>query len=239
MSFKGQMETKTEHPSRIRMGALCLLASGVLTVVGLLLRGPILDPLTHPEAFVRAAISTRHILAWTLLLPSLVIQIYGFLGLYAFMAHTRQDRLAWAGAALSVAGNGLFLPFTGVIAFVTPVVGRLYLKGDPSVMAIAIDGLTGDFAMPFMMASALFLLLGSILFGIAIWRSPGLPKGAAIPYVVHSLLIGFVAPYSYGLELTGGFLLLGSTAWISSVIWRAAGSTRAVFSQDRQGGNRC
>jgi hypothetical protein len=220
------IEKENAFRNRIKAGAWCLLASGVLTFAGLLLRGPIIDPSTQARAFATVTASSQHVWAWSLLLPSLVIQLYGFLGLYTFLADTPQHRWALAGAVLSVAGNGLFLPFAGIIAFVTPAVARLYLDGNPAVIHIAAEGLAGTFATPFMMASALFLLLGSIFFGIAIWRSRRLPKGAAIPYVVHSLLIGFVAPHSYALELTGGVLLLWSTAWIAGTIWQAVGSVQ-------------
>lgn len=206
----------------INVGAWCLIASGILTLVGLLLRGPIIDHSIQPRAFAMAAASSQHVWAWSLLLPSLVIQLYGFLGLHAFLAETSQHRWASAGVVLSVAGNGLFLPFAGIIAFVTPVVAKLSLDGNGAVIQIAAEGLTGTFATPFLLASALFLLLGSTFFGIAIWRSQSLPKWAAVPYAVHSLLIGFVAPHSYLLELTGGGLLFWSSAWIA---WRILRST--------------
>lgn len=126
-----RIEKENAFRNRIKMGAGCLLASGVFTVAGLLLRGPILDPSTQSGLFAGAAASSRHIWAWSFLLPSLVIQLYGFLGLYGFLAGSSRNRLAWTGFVLSVGGNGLFLPFAGVIAFVTPAVARLYLMEAP------------------------------------------------------------------------------------------------------------
>jgi hypothetical protein len=41
-----------------------------------------------------------------------------------------------------------------------------------------------------------------------------------LPYAIHSIFIGFVAPLSYALEFTGGLLLLVSTAGIARDIWR-------------------
>jgi hypothetical protein len=205
---------------RIRLGALALLASGVLSAVGLYLRGPIIDQATRPEAFSQAAVSPFHMAAWSLLLPSLVIQCFGFLALYAVVAHTPLDRLGFWGMVLSIAGNGLFLPFSGIIAFISPPVGQLYLGGQTNAIEIVNAGLAGLFAAPFFIGSALLLLVGSILVGLLLWRAPNLPRWTAIPYVLHALCLTFIAPYSYPLEFTGGILLLVSTAAIAWAIWQ-------------------
>lgn len=205
---------------RIRLGALCFLASGILSLVGLLLRGPIIDQAVNPEAFSQAAVSSRHVMAWSLLLPSLVVQLFGFMGVYAFLAGSKVDKWAFHGMWMSVAGNGLFLPFAGIIAFITPAVSELYLAGQPEAIDIANAGLAGAFALPFFILSALLLLVGSIVLGVAIWKSGSLPKWSAVPYVIHALFLTFVAPFAYALELTGGVLLLWSTAWIAWAIWQ-------------------
>lgn len=213
---------------RIRLGALCFLASGILSMVGLIVRGPIIDQAVNPEAFSQAAVSSRHVLAWSMLLPSLVIQMFGFMGVFAFMARTKADRWAFHGMWMSVAGNGLFLPFAGIIAFITPAVARLYLAGQPEVIDIANAGLAGGFAMPFFILSAALLLIGSIAFSVAIWISGTLPKWSAVPYAIHALMLTFVAPFAYPLELTGGVLLLLTTAWITWAIWKQTGTEKVV-----------
>jgi hypothetical protein len=210
------------------MGALCFLASGILSMVGLILRGPIIDQAVQPEAFSQAAVSSRHVMAWSLLLPSLVVQMFGFMGVFAFLSRSKGDRWAFHGMWMSVAGNGFFLPFAGIIAFITPAVAKLYLEGRPEVIDIANAGLAGGFAMPFFILSAALLLVGSIAFGVAIWVSGTLPKWSAVPYVIHALMLTFVAPFAYPLELSGGVLLLLTTAWITWAIWTQTKTAKTV-----------
>ncbi len=208
---------------RIRAGAVALFASGVLTAVGLYFRGPILDIATETEAFMRAASSPSHFLAQTILLPNLVIQLYGFWALYAFLAHTSVDRPAFWGAVLCIAANGFFLPFAGIIAFISPPVANLYLQGNTEVIQVFDLGLRSAFAVPFLAGSAWLLLLGTLSFSIAIWRSNTLPRFAAVLFFLHSIGIGLGAPFSYALEYTGAFMLLVSATWLAWAIWRETG----------------
>lgn len=201
---------------------VCLLLSGALTVIGLYLRGPIIDPAIDMEAFSRSAVSPKFAAAWWLLLPSLCIQCYGWAALYVAFKDTPHGRLAFWAVILSVAGNLLFLPLVGVIAFITPEVGRLWLAGVPQVAGIAEAGLGGPQALPFMIGSAALLLIGSVLMGTLLWRAPGLPRWTAIPYVYHALALTFVAPFAYPLEIMGGVVLLITSAAIARSVWSAA-----------------
>lgn len=205
---------------RIRAGAIMLVASAVLTVVGLLLRGPVIDVMADANAYALGAVSSRHVPAWTLLLPNLVLQLGAFMALFAYMEGGRADRWAFIGMVLSIAGNGLFLPSTGVIAFVSPTIGRMFLAGNPVVVEIANAGLAGALALPILAGSGLLLFLGSVFFGVAIWRSRTLPKLSSIPYVLHTLLITFAAAVSYGMELVGAGLYLWSALWLFGALWR-------------------
>ena len=67
--------------TRVRLGLACLVASGVLSVIGLTLRGPIIDPGTAAEAFARGAASPSFAAAWFFLLLSLAVQGFGWLAL--------------------------------------------------------------------------------------------------------------------------------------------------------------
>jgi hypothetical protein len=206
--------------SRIRAGAIMLLVSAILTVIGLLLRGPVIDVTVDPNAYALGAVSSRHIPAWSLLLPNLVLQLGAFMALFAYMENGRADRWAFIGMVLSVAGNGLFLPSTGVIAFVSPTIARMFLGGNPVVTEVANAGLAGALALPLLALSGVLLFLGSVFFGIAIWRSKTLPKLSSIPYVLHTLLITFAAAVSYGMELVGAGLYLWSAIWLFGALWR-------------------
>ncbi len=206
--------------SRTRLGILWLLASGVLSVVGLQLRGPIVDQKVDPEGFVDGALSSRQPWAWALLLTSLVVQPFGWFALWGFVRETREERAGFWGTILSTAGNGFFLPTAGVIAFTSPAVGRLYRSGIPSALNIADDGITGRLSRPFLMGSAALLMVGSCLHGVVLWRSPKLPRWTAVPYVWHALALTFVAPRSYRAERSGGLALLVTSFAITRSVWR-------------------
>ena len=213
---------------RIRAGAAALFASGVLTAIGLYLRGPnMVDITTDTQRIIDVASSSRHILAQVFLMPSLVIQIFGFWGLYAFLANTSVDRPAFWGAVLCIAANGIFLPFAGIVAFILPPVADLYLQGNTEVIQIYHQGLYGDFARPFLAASAVLILVGALLFAVAIWRSGTLPKWAAVLFFLHAVGIGPAAEFSYAVEYTGALMLFVSATAIAWAMWRGTSQQAA------------
>ena len=211
---------------RIRAGALSLFSSGVLTAIGLYLRGPnMVDITTDTQRIIEVASSSQHILAQVFLLPNLVIQLFGFWGLYAFLADTAVDRPAFWGAVLCIAANGFFLPFAGIVAFILPPVADLYLQGNTDVIQIYHQGLFSAFARPFLAGSAVLILVGALLFAIAIWRSGTLPKWAAVLFFLHAVGIGPAAEFSYAVEYTGALMLLVSATAISWGMWQGTRQT--------------
>jgi hypothetical protein len=217
--------------TRIRLGMLCLLASGVLTVVGLTLRGPIVDPARFPAEFVAVSTSGTHYLAWSLLLPSLVIQCFGWLALYHWLRDSREERLAFWGTMLSIAGNLFFLPSVGVLAFLSEVASKAHAAGSPDALALVTAGIQGPFALPFLMGSGLTLLAGVVLFTVVLWRTPKLPRWIAPLYALHAVFLTVTAPqfqpWGYRLEKVGGALLLVVTAVIVARVWRDTANAAA------------
>lgn len=216
---------------RVRTGILFLLASGVFSTIGLPLRGPIVLPEDDPALWARVALMDTHDLAWALLLPSLVIQCFGFLALYAYVADTQQDGIAFWGAMLSIAGNGLFLPFAGILAFVDPAIAQLYQAGDTGVLAVASAGVQAPLSGALLALSGLLLLAGSILVSLLLWRSPLLPTWTALPYFYHALALTVLAPLSYAVERSGALVLLVVTIAIARAVW-----THTRPSRTRTGG---
>jgi hypothetical protein len=210
--------------TRIRLGMLCLLTSAVFTVVGLTLRGPIIDPARFPAEFVAVSTSGTHYLAWSFLLPSLVIQCFGWLALYRWLRDTREERLFFWGTVTSIAGNLFFLPSVGVLAFTSEVASRAHQAGNPDALALVTAGIQGPFALPFLMGSGLTLLAGVVLFTIGLWKTPKLPRWIALPYFQHAVFLTVTAPqfqpWGYRLEKVGGALLLVVTLVIVSRVWR-------------------
>lgn len=212
--------------SRIRWGILCLLASGVFSAVGLALRGPVVLPTENPGLWAEVAQIATHDLAWAILLPSLTLQLFGFIALYAYVKDSAQDRIAFWGMVLSIAGNGLFMPFTGILAFVDPVVARFYQAGSAEILAIATAGVEAPFSGALLAASGIILLAGSVLITILLWRSPKLPAWTAIPYLLHAFGLTLAAPFSYTLERAGGGLLLVAAAGITWSVWKGTSPAR-------------
>ncbi|MCC5868455.1 MAG: hypothetical protein JJU27_08070 [Gammaproteobacteria bacterium] len=205
---------------RIRLGVLCLLASGIFSAIGLQLRGPIVLPAEDPQRWAEVALLPTHDLAWVILLPSLVIQLFGFLALYAYVKGTAQDTLMFWGMVMSIIGNGLFLPFTGVLAFADPVIAQQYLAGATQVIDISSAAIEGPLGFAFLAASGIILLAGSFLVAAALWLSPRLPTWTALPYLYHAAALTVLAPLSYTIERSGGWVLLIVAIGIVHAVWR-------------------
>jgi hypothetical protein len=213
---------KPRDGRRIRAGIWLLVVSGLLTVIGLALRGP--NPVDghglDTAAFVEVSQAATHELTWAILLINLVIQTFAWLAFWAFLRDTPEERLAFWGMVLSITGNGLFLPIAGIVALTAPMVAELYVSGNEAVIAVADSAIFGPLALPFLIASAFALLGGAILIGLALWRSPLLPRWTAIPYVVHGLCLTFFAQVHFALEFSGGPLLLASALGIAIAVTR-------------------
>lgn len=216
----GRLPESMQRIPRTQLGLLALVASGVLTVVGLLLRGPVLVGDVNPDAFFEDALSGRTRAALLLLLVGLVVQLYGFLGLYAALDSPPNERMALGGLVSSLAGNGLFLPFAGAFTFVLPALARLYQAGETEVVRVVTQGILGGPSLAFLIASATLLVVGSLLFAVALWRDGALPRWSALPYALHAPLVTFWAQIAYPAEFAGGVLLLAAALWIAWAVWR-------------------
>lgn len=205
---------------RIRLGILCLLASGIFSAIGLPLRGPIILPDQDAVRWAEVALISTHNIAWAILLPSLVIQLFGFMALYAYVKDSKHESLAFWGMVLSIAANGLFLPSTGILAFSDPEVAKLVQAGTPQALQIASSGVSGALSGPILAISGIMLLIGSVLVALLLWLSPLLPRWTAIPYLLHAFALTIIAPLSYTAERVGGVLLLVVVIPITMVVWR-------------------
>jgi hypothetical protein len=138
---------------------------------------------------------------------SLIVQLFGFLGMYIYLDKPETQKTNFWAMVLSILGNGLFLPFAGVFAFAMPIVGKLYLAGEAGVLEVAAQTLGPGTGFAYLIASALALTAGSVLFAMTMWRQ-GLPRWLPIIYVIQAFCLSFGASIAYAFELTGGVLLL-------------------------------
>src|SRR5215212_956910 len=119
----------------IRIGVWALPVYALLTFWATFTHEP--DRQNQVEAYARY-ISTSTYLAQHLLgsILGTILAIFGVIALAAYLANGRTGRLALLGMVLSVAGNCLILTIFGFSTLVSPVIGRLYLEGQPGVMEV-------------------------------------------------------------------------------------------------------
>ena len=211
--------------NRIRTGILALPASGLLATISVFPPGVFINPAVDPEGFAQA--SGTNGLGNMIGIVSLVLLLVGVQALYSFLVDTSVERWAFAGMITTFVGMGLFLPFAGIFAFAAPVAGRLYLNGDKAAISVIAGSvaISNPYAFLFASASALLSVTGSILFGIAIWKSRRVPRWSGILYSTAIFSSFLSAPfYSVALGLLGSILLLSSGGWIAFGVSRKTGS---------------
>jgi hypothetical protein len=197
--------------------------SGIVTAAMIVVRGPFIDAAYTPELFAQFGGSARWIVYSLGTMLGILLGVYGFIALYALLAHSQATvaRLAFWGMVLNI-GLILLLPALGVYAFAGPPVADLYPR-DPQ-RAIA---LSAGFGTPAYLATiiiqAILYCVGSLLFGIAIWRSGTLPRLAGVLFFLQAPLIQFVPLISYPGEIAGALMLAVSSLWIVWVGWRRLG----------------
>jgi hypothetical protein len=203
--------------NRVRLGILALPTSGLVGIVSILPPGVFINPSVDPTGFAQASSTVG--LGNMIGIVSLVLLLVGIQSLYSILVDGSASRSAFAGMILTIVGVGLFLPFAGIFAFLAPTAGRAYLNGDANAIKIIADSVAVSNPSAFLFASlaGLFSVIGSILFGIAIWQSQQLPKWSGIPYCLAILLSFLSAPFfSFILGFLGGVLLLTSGIWIAA-----------------------
>ena len=205
--------------TKLRWGAIALFMSAAMTLGGLCLRGPLIIDITNPYAFAESVASPNNLIAETFLPLSLVIQLFGFLGVYAYLNKPEAENSSFWGMVFSIFGNGLFIPFAGAFAFAIPVVGKLYLAGNTDVIAVAEQALGPGVALAYLIASAFTLTIGAILFAVAM-RKNGLPIWLSIIYVIQAFGLSFGASIDYVYEVTGGILLLLFSVIFGMKMWK-------------------
>ncbi len=206
------------HKSIIRWGASALISSALLTLGGLLLRGPLLTDISDAQAFAQSVASRNNLIAETFLPLSLVLQLFGFLGMYAYFDRGEFQKITFWGMVFSILGNGLFLPFAGVFAFAVPIIGKLYLDGNTDAIQVAALTLAPGTGFAYLIASAFALTAGSVLFAVSM-RRHGLPLWLPIIYFIQGFGLSFGASIHYGFEITGGILLTIFSFMLGSKMW--------------------
>lgn len=204
--------------NRVRLFLWALPLAGLLFTIGIILRGPSLDPSLEPDRFAQAAVAAGAATAWLIIFIGMVLELLGFGALYTYLADDTSERPAFWGMIFSLIGVALILPLMGFMGLAAPVVGRLYLQGQPEVMSVAVVMAADGPALVVAGVSGLTYIAGSILFAVALWRQGNVPKWLIIAYALQAPLLSFAALFSFAAELLGAVLLVASSGWI---VWRA------------------
>jgi hypothetical protein len=215
----------------IRAGLLALPVYGLLTFWATFTHEP--DRQNQVEAYARY-ISTSTYLAQHLLgsILGTILAIFGLIALAAYLANGRTGRLALLAMVLSVAGNCLILTIFGFSTIISPVIGRLYLEGQPGAMEVNEAIFTSPAFVFLVIPGLLFFLVGTILFGVAIWRSGTLPSWAGALFAPTGLLMAAGLQIGWSQTL-GSALVVAAGGWIAWTAMRQPASRLRAEAQPR------
>lgn len=211
----------------IKAGLVALPVYGLLTAWSSLTPQP--DQNTDPEAWAQF-VSTQSYLVSHLVgsVGGTILAIFAIFALGVYLAPTRAGRLALAAMVVTVLGQALLLVPAVISTFATPAIGQAYLSGQQDVMQVQFsDTLTFTFLLGLLLA-----LVGSLLLGVAMWRSNALPRGAAVLWIIANIifyLLGVVIGMAtinatLPTQSIGALLIAISGGWIA---WSAFGERRA------------
>ena len=215
----------------IRAGLLTLPVYGLLTFWATFTHEP--NRQTQVEAYARY-ISTPTYLAQHLLgsIIGTILAIFGVIALAAYLANGRTGRLALLGMVLSVAGNCLVLTIFGFSTLVSPVIGRLYLEGQAGAMEVNEAILTSPAFIFVVLPGLLLFLVGTILFGVAIWRSGTLPRWAGLLFAPTGLLLAAGLQIGWA-QTIGSALVVAAGVWIAWTALREPAGQLGAEAQPR------
>jgi hypothetical protein len=204
------MNTQTRR--EIRLGLIALVLSGLLLTLGIPLRGPI--PITNPEAIIQTSDTPGFVPGWILILVGGMLHTFGTFGLYRYLTYQSESRIAFLALVLRIAAISLAFPLSNFFVVSMPGIAELYRQGNHAVSAIVEANLASGLGLVLLAIGGVTGLPGTILFGIAIWKHPGLPKWTGVLYGVSAL--GLAIPTTTATEGLGALLLLissSATAW--------------------------
>ena len=204
-----------------RLGILALPVSGLLTLVGLLGRRDMPNPRLAPKQAAEAASSGVYFVSQFVgNVLGLTLLIFGVLALTVYLTGTRGKNVALAAMILSVAGIAPIMSATGVTTYVLPVLGRAYLNGQEDALQV-VDVLFGRPLTTIFFVAFLLYAAGFILFGVGIWRSGVLPKGASISVGIHApLFSSFIQSPPGILTIVGSILFIFGGTLIALTVFR-------------------
>src|SRR5512138_10447 len=202
---EGPKETTMNAQTRreVRYGLVALALSGLMFTLGIVMRGPV--SLSDPGACCRAAPSPAYLSGWTIILLALVVDLYGFLGLYRYLTYQAESRTAFLGLVLIIPGLGFLFPLASFFAVNAPAIAQLYQQGDQGVIAVVAATFVSPLGAAVQAIHTLAVIGGAILFAVATWRDGRLPRWTAVLLALSIVLLAI--PATFANELLGALLL--------------------------------
>lgn len=211
----------------IRAGLVALPLYGLLTAWSSLTPQP--DAATDPEGWARFVSAPSYLVSHLVgSLGGTILAIFAIFALGSYLATTRAGRLALPAMVVTVLGHALLLVPATISTFATPALGQAYLSGSSEVMQVEFSG-----TMTFMFLVGLLLaFVGSLLLGVAMWRSRAVPRGAAVVWILGTIVfypLGVVLGIatvnaSLPTQVVGALLIAVSGAWVA---WASFGGRMA------------
>lgn len=203
----------------VRLGLLSLFLSGLLWSIALIPRGP--GDLADPGSCCRAEFTAGLQTAWIVLVVGDVLLLYGFFGLYRFLASRSESVIPLVAFVVSLAAGALFLALSMFFAVSGPAIATLVTQGEARAIAVVEVNFTSPVGLAWTAIRGLFWVLGPVLFAVAMWRDGGLPRWTGPALAVAFLLL---IPVTYVTELLGAALFLVTAGVIAWHGWRASES---------------
>ena len=219
--------------SRVRLGAMCLVVAGIAELLGVIFRGPLASPSGAPAWFAVVSASPTLHLGWGLLLPSAMLQCFGWLALYRWRRDTADERLAFWGMIFVIGSIIAFLPVAGALGFVSQEAAAAEAAGQNGAVALVAATAEGPFARIFLLISVLTGLIAVALWSQVLLRVSRLGLWLVPLYVFHtvtqSITSPMLPPWGYRLERLGAVGMLLFSAVIAARIWQDTRPGRPVL----------
>jgi len=204
---------KPPKKKRILIGLWTFPVSGLVAIGALFLRNFVNLPVGDITGWAESVASGNYLIAQYLYILAYVVPFFGFWASYMYLAQKQREPIAFWGLMGTLLGTGLPLTTLGVLAYVSPVVGRLYLQGDTHLPELINEIAMGS-SMVMGMPGAFLYIGGCLLFGIAVWQSGTINKWAGVALALHGLFIAFgfgmpvVLTLSWVLLIAGGIMFI-------------------------------
>lgn len=203
----------------VRVGVWTLPLYGLLTFWATLTHQP--DPAADFDAYARY-VTTDSYLAQHLVgsILGTVLAVLGAVALGAYLiAVGRPGHLLPSAVVSSVSGHALIIAIFGMSTFATPAVGRAFLAGEQAVVDVNADILGVPLVVTALAGGPLYST-GTLLFGLAIWRSGALPSWVGAIYAPTGFLVSMAGLVVGEAQTVGSTLVIVAGGWIAWTVSR-------------------